>query len=239
VDHHHPCYHRRCCLVFHEKASERDGALSQLRVRTASLVEGCVRATGALEPARVTIESAQFAAPRLTSVLFRFNRCRLNKAPVKVARRVFLSVRVNQHVPCTLVGQPLSPLKGCNWRLTGAGHRPFLAFASDDKDHRYPHCFCTNSAITTCSITIQPKVWTKARGVCHYAQVQGGGRIIWPHDDNPRCATTEAQYFAEIVPVMPSCVADGSWKVTTGIIEEEGMNLQPRVSLYDGKMPAT
>jgi hypothetical protein len=97
-------------------------------------VEDCVGVTRAVEPARVTIESAQFAAPRLTCVLFRFNRCRLNKAPVEVSRREFLSVRLSQHVPYTLVGQPLSLLEGCDSRLTGAGNRSLLAVASDDKE---------------------------------------------------------------------------------------------------------
>jgi hypothetical protein len=38
----------------------------------------------------------------------------------------------------------------------------------------------------------------------HYAQVRDGGRVVWPHVYNPCCAATEAQYFAEIVVVMPS-----------------------------------
>jgi hypothetical protein len=69
-----------------------------------------------------------------TSVFLRFNRCRLNKAPVKVARRILLAVCVDQHVPYTFVGQPPSLLKGRDWRLTGAGHRSLFAFASDDKE---------------------------------------------------------------------------------------------------------
>jgi hypothetical protein len=48
--------------------------------------------------------------------------------------------------------------------LTRAGHRSLLAFASDDKNHRCPHCCRTDSAITMGSITIQPKVRTKVMG---------------------------------------------------------------------------
>ncbi len=53
------------------------------------------------------------------------------------------------------------------------------------------------------------------------------------------CAATKAQYFAEIVGVMPSRLANGSAKMISGIIEGESTNFQPIAYLYDGERPET